>query len=345
MSEKSAPADKARLASILSKITTGNPEAPWKIVIYGPRGIGKSTFASHCPGIAMIPFEEGVNQLRVKQFPQVQSWPELHDTLDALLYGDHDYKAVGLDGVDTGDKLLVSHIDEELRTGKRIASLRSGKPAKCFEDLNEEYGAGYAAVTEEWGLILEKLDRMRRERGMRVFFIGHAKATRVQNLEGKDYDQWQIQAMGKGTVNLICNWSDYVLFARRKATTIEMNKGKKIIGAAGDYVIQCKGTPSYDAKTRGDISFPEELPLNWTIFEETATLIAQYGRTLPEKLHKEYQEVIDKVADPDKRALIEKTFKDASERSNYAIMAWCGKRARELVALVAPTQPVTVTKH
>ena len=95
------PADKARLAAILSKITTGNPEAPWRIVIYGQRGVGKSTWASHCPKIAMIPFEEGVNQLRVKQFPQVQSWPEFHDTLDALLHGDHEYQAVGLDGVDT----------------------------------------------------------------------------------------------------------------------------------------------------------------------------------------------------------------------------------------------------
>ncbi len=49
-------------------VTTGIQTAPVKTVLYGPEGIGKSTFASHFPNPVFIDTEGG-NQAAERQAP------------------------------------------------------------------------------------------------------------------------------------------------------------------------------------------------------------------------------------------------------------------------------------
>lgn len=328
----------ASARAILAKITKGNALAPWRVVVFGMRGVGKSTFASQCPGMLMIPIEEGTNQLRVDQLPQVKSWQELHDTLDALLSEPHEYKAIAIDGVDSMDSLVVTYIDAELKSGRRRATLRNKKEAKSFQDLNEEYGGGYMMVVDEWRRIIAKFDRLRYERGMRIVLVGHAKATRIVNLEGNDFDRWEIQALGRGTTQLICNWADYVLFARREVTTLKMaappgSRSKdKIIGQTnGELVIECRGTAAYDAKTRGDIPFPETLPLDWHVFEHTARMIVEHGRLLPAMLREKFESLVVKIKDETRKEEAKSAFEKAVESNHYAFQEMCSDRVQEIL--------------
>jgi len=320
----------ARIQALLSKITKGNNKAPWRVVIYGAKGTGKSTFASQCPGVVMVPIEEGTNQLRVDQLPQVKSWTELHEVIDAFHDGQHDYKAIALDGIDTAESLVVDHIESELAKGKREHILRSGKKAKSFSEMNEEYGSGYTAVVDEWRALISKLDKLRHDRGMRIFLVGHARSVRVENLEGKDFDRWELKALGKGTSALLTEWADFCLFARREVETMDMSRGKKVIGVTGKHVIQCRGTAAYDAKTRGDIPFPEKLPLDWATFEETARLIGEYGRGLPAKLRAEFDSEVTRIEDEERRKAASEVFDECEAKQDYAMQQACILRVREI---------------
>ena len=51
-------------------ITAGVQDSPVKTVLYGPEGIGKSTFASHFPDPVFIDTEGGTKRLNVKRLPQ-----------------------------------------------------------------------------------------------------------------------------------------------------------------------------------------------------------------------------------------------------------------------------------
>ena len=55
-------------------ITTGILNTPVKVVLYGPEGIGKSTFASHFPDPVFIDTEGGTKRLNVARLPQPTSW-------------------------------------------------------------------------------------------------------------------------------------------------------------------------------------------------------------------------------------------------------------------------------
>ncbi|MEG2641978.1 MAG: AAA family ATPase, partial [Eubacterium sp.] len=48
-------------------IITGKVKSAQKVVLYGPEGIGKTTFASHFPDPLFIDTEGGTKQLDVKR--------------------------------------------------------------------------------------------------------------------------------------------------------------------------------------------------------------------------------------------------------------------------------------
>ena len=65
-------------------ITAGVQDSPVKTVLYGPEGIGKSTFASHFPDPVFIDTEGGTKRLNIKRLPQPTSWAMLLDKLEQM---------------------------------------------------------------------------------------------------------------------------------------------------------------------------------------------------------------------------------------------------------------------
>ena len=58
-------------------IIEGKEKRPLKIVIYGPEGIGKSTFASQFPDPLFIDTEGGTSNLDIRRIKCNKSWNEL----------------------------------------------------------------------------------------------------------------------------------------------------------------------------------------------------------------------------------------------------------------------------
>ena len=68
------------------QITRGLIVKPQKVVVYGPEGIGKTTFAADFPDPLFIDTEGSTNVYDVARLPAPTSWTMLLDEVRAVSY-------------------------------------------------------------------------------------------------------------------------------------------------------------------------------------------------------------------------------------------------------------------
>ena len=113
-----------------------------KVVIYGPEGIGKSTFASKFPDPVFIDTEGSTNSMDVARLPKASSWQMLLDQVDYVRTHPTMCKTLVIDTIDWAESMCIRHICDKHR--------KSG-----IEDFG--YGNGYVYVKEELGKFLNQL--------------------------------------------------------------------------------------------------------------------------------------------------------------------------------------------
>lgn len=263
---------------LLVDTSRGDPEAPYSCLAYGPAGVGKTTFFSRRRNVYFVPTEPGANQIRVPQYKyEIADLETVHAILEKLRTSRHPYEAVCLDSASATERLLISAVDERLL--KTPVKLRSGATARSVVEMNEEYNSGYAAVADEWHDLLRRLDRLRTERAMDVFITAHAKTETIKNVEGPDYQKYTIDLNGTKAVQTLVKWSEYTLFMRQDVI-IDASSKRKILASTSALSIYTRGTAAWTAKTRGEIPWPERIPLDWEVFDRVRFLVARHGRDL-----------------------------------------------------------------
>src|SRR5690242_4583103 len=107
-------------SSVLQTAADGGQKLPPLLVIWGPGGIGKTTFATRATSPAVIAFEVGARSVAgTKVFPNdgtVQSWAEALTYARALAYGIHSHKTIVIDSLNPMEALLLAYVVE--RSGK-----------------------------------------------------------------------------------------------------------------------------------------------------------------------------------------------------------------------------------
>ena len=91
-------------------VTTGIQNAPVKTVLYGPEGIGKSTFASYFPDPVFIDTEGGTKRLNVKRLPQPTSWAMLLDEVAEVRKGSIPCGTLVIDTADWAERLAIDAV-------------------------------------------------------------------------------------------------------------------------------------------------------------------------------------------------------------------------------------------
>ena len=76
------------------EITSGVLKRPQKVVVYGPEGIGKSTFASHFPDPLFLDIEDSTSQLDVKRIQGINSWEMLLSLISQI---NREFQRKGID--------------------------------------------------------------------------------------------------------------------------------------------------------------------------------------------------------------------------------------------------------
>ena len=235
----------------LDGVVTGAAIQPPRISIYGPPGVGKTTFAAGAgAGCIFIPTEEGADVVGVDRFPLATSTADVMSSLDQLLNEKHDYTVVTIDSLDWFETLTHD-------------SVCADQKINSIEDMG--YGKGDVAALAHHRALLGKLTRLRRERGMACVLLAHSQVKRFEDPTTEAFDRFEIK-LHKKAADLYTEFSDVVGFANMRVATKETttNFGQKKVKAvgSGERVLRCTSRPNFVAKTRYEL--PDELPLEWS---------------------------------------------------------------------------------
>lgn len=227
-------------------ISSGRIRKPQKVVIYGPEGIGKTTFAARFPDPVFIDTEGSTYHMDVKRTSKPQSWQELMDQVRQIAGSPGVCKTLVLDTADWAEMICA-------------ASVVSKYQKKGIEDFG--YGKGYTYLQEEFGRLLNALTEVINA-GMNVVLTAHAKMRKFEQPDEMGaYDRWEMK-LSKQVAPMVKEWADMVLFANYKTYVVAADdKGKKHKAQGGKRVMYTAHHPCWDAKNRHDL--PEELPLDY----------------------------------------------------------------------------------
>lgn len=247
------------------KITSGIIRSAQKVVIYGPEGIGKSTFASRFPHPLFIDTEGSTKKLDVQRFEKPSSWEMLMQQVKYVTANPSVCKTLVIDTIDWAEQLCL-----------RAVCDKYGK--KGIEDFG--YGNGYVYEKEEFGKLLNALDEVIAA-GVHVVLTAHAAMRKFEQPDEMGaYDRWELK-LGKKTGSqispLVKEWADMVLFANYKTMAVAVDdKGKKFKAQGGTRVMYTAHHPCWDAKNRDGL--PEELPFSYdgiaAVIEDRRTPVA-----------------------------------------------------------------------
>lgn len=215
------------------KITYGTIRDAQKIVIYGPEGIGKSTFAAQFPNPLFIDTEGSTKRLNVARLPAPATWEEISDEINYVLNNPAICNTIVLDTADWAERLCE-------------VSVCAKAKKNTIEDFG--YGKGYTYLSNEFAKLLKQLN-MVIHAGINVVIVAHAKLRKFEQPDELGaYDRWELK-LSKFVAPMLKEWADAVLFANYKTYTVK-TENDKYKAAGGDRVMYTMHHPCWDAKNR-----------------------------------------------------------------------------------------------
>lgn len=236
------------------QISRGKIARAQKVVIYGPEGIGKSTFASHFPNAIFNDTEGSTLHMDVARTPKPSSFTMILEQVNYFKANPHLLGTLVIDTGDWAEQLCVTEICSKAQK-------------KGIEDFG--YGKGYTYLAEEFGRLLNSLEELV-ELGVNVVITAHAQMRKFEQPdEMGSYDRWEMK-LQKKTAPLVKEWADMVLFANFKTYVVNVDnqgaaKGKNKV-QGGKRVMYTTHHPCWDAKNRHDLAL--ELPFDFSEIQQ-----------------------------------------------------------------------------
>lgn len=236
-------------------------------VLYGPHGVGKTTFAAQAPKTIIVQALDKSLDVLMKQGVLgetdnliVESWDDAISFLDWTIseHATHGFRTIVLDGASGLEKFC----DNET-----LAEDFGGNYDKFMT-----YHKGFEASALRWADLLNKIDQLK-DLGITVFMIAHKGTFEVKNAEGNNYFKWQ-PAIHEKKVIPTMRYSDNILRMDYKIRVSQVDEKKqtgKALGG-GARILYCTGEPSFEAKNR--FNLPNTIDLGDSHEEAWANFMA-----------------------------------------------------------------------
>lgn len=214
----------------LDKTTSGRQTVPRRTLIYGPHGVGKTTWCSQWPEPVLLPTEDGFAHVDVVATERLTSPEDVHAAIVECVSSE--FKTVILDSVDWLESMIWKQLSE------------SG--------FSMDFGKGNLEVRRRMGIILDALNQVR-DSGKHILLVGHAAQIHVEHPNGMSWDQMAV-SVSKHSRSIISEWCDEILFCEQEMSVSTKEEGfgrKRNIGIdRRTRVLHTVGKPAFQAKNR-----------------------------------------------------------------------------------------------
>ncbi len=241
---------------LLERITRGPVSGPVRLVVYGPAGVGKSSFAAGAPSPLFIDCERRTRHLDVARV-EPASWDDVLNTLREVYTAPGEHKTIVIDTLDHLELLLHKHV-----------CAKNGW--ETIEDPG--FGKGYVGATLEWARFMTACEALQ-SKGLNVVLLAHSQLTTIRNPSGDDYNAYALKLKGgaktsaadfiREKVDLV-GFAHFEDFAKKENKKDMMAKAKAI--TTGDRVLTFSHHPAYE--TKKGVPMADEVKLSWTAFDE-----------------------------------------------------------------------------
>lgn len=241
------------------KLSSGRLDTPYRELLYGTEGIGKTTYGASTDRPVFLCAEEGTDELDVVRLRREDDGPltTYEDALTAVRWlaaNEHDRRTLVIDTVDW----LHAWVEEHTCRANGWASVET-----------PGYGKGHVAVVEEWRRFLAELEGLQRATRMHVLLLGHAAARRVQPPDLDPFDRYDLKVPDKVSA-LLREWAKGVFFAHHEVAVAKSDPKDKTQRArgysTGQRLVQTEETAAIRAKNR--YGLPPTLTLGPGTFAE-----------------------------------------------------------------------------
>ena len=239
-------------------------------IIYGTKGIGKTTLAAGAPNPVLLAIEDGVGMLSVPSWPDIAAFGDVIEAIGALYSEEHDHKTLIIDSIDWLEPLVW-----------REVCARNG-----WASIEEPgFGKGYVATLDVWREYLDGIRALRDDRGMMILQIAHNEVRRFDSPETDPYDRYQIKLNARASA-LLQEHADFVGFMTYRISTKDKDVGfKRTVTRAvsgGSRVIYVENRPAYLAANRYGMPHAIDLPTTKNAWDHPGEIWAAFAKYLPE---------------------------------------------------------------
>jgi 5'-3' exonuclease len=288
--EETTPKETTPMKISLESIDRGKRAEPFFLLLYGPEGTGKSSFAADAPSPIFFDLEDGTGELDVHRMPKVETWEDLEKAVAWLLTNAHPYKTVVFDTLDALELLIHKSVCKE-------------HGVSSIGDI--AYGKGTEYSLKIWHDFVVQVRKFS-AKGMHAILLAHSAVKTFSNPRGPDYDRFELN-LAKRAAPVLKDAAKAVLFVTYDDAVKKEKTGKSKALGDGSRVVYTEHRPAFDAKNRYGLPF--EMPLNWAEFEaaarshcpatpeESKSELASLMPDLPPELQTQLAASIERVGD------------------------------------------------
>ena len=208
------------------KVSSGKKLEPDFMVVYGPPGIGKSSFAADAKNPLFIDADKRTAHLNVNRLVP-ETWDQVFEIIE--WFKGQKYDSLVLDTLDALESLAKD-------------SVASGYKKEKFNEIND-HGKNWNLLEDEFKKLVEAI-RPLREKGKNIIALSHAEVKTINDPLAGSYDRWQPRLYAKSYA-AFKDKVDCVFFCN--AEILVKEKEKRAFSDKMRYMFTEFG-PAFDAK-------------------------------------------------------------------------------------------------